>query len=155
MRTGGMLLAIGFKLVVLPKLSYTSPCFCRLAMPFKSFATLGTVLSNAENGTAMKPIDSLTKCPYWHIYRCSAILSPSVRSSFYAALCSGWCSALNASNALLGPSSFIKSRALIAFPPALQRCHSRQSLIPWPLCTLPPSFLPFRLLLHVVVCHFL
>ena len=24
----------------------------------------------------------------------------------------------------------------------LQRCHSRQSLIPWPLRTLPPSFLP-------------
>ena len=30
--------AIGFKLVVLPKLSHASSCFCRLAMPFKSFA---------------------------------------------------------------------------------------------------------------------
>ena len=28
------------------------------------------------------------------------------------------------------------------FIPFLQRCHSRQSLIPWPLRTLPPSFLP-------------
>src|SRR6056300_1130997 len=61
--------AIGFKLVVLPKLSHTSSCFCRLAMPFKSFATLGTVLPNAENGTAMKPTDSLIKCPYWRIFR--------------------------------------------------------------------------------------
>ena len=55
--------AIGFKLVVLPKLSHTLSCFYRLAMPFKSFATLGTVLPNAENGTAMKPTDSLIKCP--------------------------------------------------------------------------------------------
>ena len=45
--------AIGLKFVVLPnKLSHTSSCFCRLAMPFKSFATLGTVPPNAEIGTA-------------------------------------------------------------------------------------------------------
>ena len=80
-----MYLAIGFKLVVLPKLSHTSSCFCPLAMPFKSFATLGTVLANAENGTAMKPTESLTRCSYWCIFRCSAFLSPSVRSSFSAA----------------------------------------------------------------------
>ena len=53
-----MYVAIGFKFVVLPKLSHTSSCFCRFAMPFKSFATLGTVLPNAENGTAMKSIES-------------------------------------------------------------------------------------------------
>ena len=123
--------AIGFKLVVLPKLSHTSSCFCRLAMPFKSFATLGTVPPNAENGTAMKPTDSLTKCPYWLIFRFSASLSPFVRSSFSAALRSGWCSALNASSALLGPSSSIKSLALIAFPPAcmLPSATSRESWV--------------------------
>ena len=32
--------AIGFKLVVLPKLFHTSSCFYRFTMPFKSFATL-------------------------------------------------------------------------------------------------------------------
>ena len=44
------------------------------------------------------------------------------------------------SMAALYTSTFLPSflPSSIAF---LQRCHSRQSLIPWPLRTLPPSFL--------------
>jgi hypothetical protein len=40
-------------------LSHTSSCFCRFAIPFNSFATLGTVLPNTENGTGMKLTESL------------------------------------------------------------------------------------------------
>ena len=54
-------------------------------------------------------------CPYCRILRFSVFLSPSVMSSSSATLHSGWCSALNASSALLGPSSSIKSRALHVF----------------------------------------
>ena len=55
-------------------------------MPFKSFATLGTVPPNAENGTAMKPTDSLTKCPYWRIFRFFFSASPIREEQFLCRL---------------------------------------------------------------------
>ena len=130
-------IVIGFKLVV------------RFAMPFKSFTTLGTVLPNTENFTAMKPTESLTRCPYWRTFRSSVFLSPSVRNSFFAALYSGWCSAFNASSALLGPSSSIKSRALIVFPPAcmLSSATSREG---WAAASLSSALVAALLLLRLL-----
>ena len=43
-----MSIAIRFKLVVLPRLSHTSSCFCRFATPFKSFQEHGEGVSQSR-----------------------------------------------------------------------------------------------------------
>ena len=43
---------------------------------------------------------------------------------------------------LFYPYPVLHQQTNISSSSTSQRCHSRQSLIPWPLRTLPPSFLP-------------